>query len=816
MRFERVDARAFGPFVARSLELAPGLNVVFGPNEGGKSSWHAALYAGLCGMRRARGQVADDKAFRERHRPWSGERWEVGVVVRLADGRRAELRRDLDARVATVRDLDLGRDLAGEIINDGSPDGALWLGLDRGSFLSTVCVRQAELALLHDDAQSLQDQLQRAAASMRDSDTSAASALTRLRAFRAEQVGQDRVGARRPLRLARERQQSARERLEDARRRHAELDRETQALGALQREDLEGAGAEVRLQALAAERHARAAEAVLERARSLDARHPASSEAPLDGAHEQLASVLAAVVGFESLDEPAPLEGESAAQLAARLVALGPSEGDREVHPSVSQHARVFDAAQLARERAGDARPELREQLTLALEGRRRVRRALVVGAALALLVSGLLVLVEVWIAAAAAGALGIVAGLAAALRSDASVSLGLARAEEQLEHQIRLDREVERAAAALATALAARGAPVLASVGEALLAYRDACAERSRADDERDELERAVPPRERREREHAQREATRATAAQRVLECGRACGIPHDDPGAVARALRAWHAARMAELPARDTEIRERAELAALLAGQDVEALARRAGEARAQVAALGASASADDARPDEDLAYALSVARARARASREERVALEVRLAERRSALPPVAEAEEELARAEAELLRVSDLFEVLEQTETFLERAQETAHRSIAPRLAKDLRAHLPSLTCGRWLDVSVDPASLGVQLTGSDGVWRPLAQLSHGTREQVWLLLRVALARHLVREGETSPLLLDDVTVHFDADRTSAALEALHRVARERQIVLFTQEEQVRAWARAKLRPPDDRLIELPPV
>jgi uncharacterized protein YhaN len=163
----------------------------------------------------------------------------------------------------------------------------------------------------------------------------------------------------------------------------------------------------------------------------------------------------------------------------------------------------------------------------------------------------------------------------------------------------------------------------------------------------------------------------------------------------------------------------------------------------------------------------------------------------------------------------LRVSDLFEVLEQTEKFLERAQETAHRSIAPRLAEDLRAHLPALTCGRWLDVSVDPANLGVQLAGSDGVWRPIAQLSHGTREQVWLLLRVALARRLVREGETSPLLLDDVTVHFDADRTSAALEALRRVARERQIVLFTQEEQVRAWARANLRPPDDRLIELSP-
>ena len=45
MRFESVTAHAFGPFVGRSLELAPGLNVIHGPNEAGKSSLHAALYA---------------------------------------------------------------------------------------------------------------------------------------------------------------------------------------------------------------------------------------------------------------------------------------------------------------------------------------------------------------------------------------------------------------------------------------------------------------------------------------------------------------------------------------------------------------------------------------------------------------------------------------------------------------------------------------------------------------------------------------------------------------------------------------------------
>jgi len=43
MRVTHVVARAFGPFHGERLELAPGMTVVTGPNESGKSSWHAAL-----------------------------------------------------------------------------------------------------------------------------------------------------------------------------------------------------------------------------------------------------------------------------------------------------------------------------------------------------------------------------------------------------------------------------------------------------------------------------------------------------------------------------------------------------------------------------------------------------------------------------------------------------------------------------------------------------------------------------------------------------------------------------------------------------
>ena len=50
MRFVSVTAVAFGALADRTLRLREGLNVIVGPNDSGKSTWHAAMYAALCGL----------------------------------------------------------------------------------------------------------------------------------------------------------------------------------------------------------------------------------------------------------------------------------------------------------------------------------------------------------------------------------------------------------------------------------------------------------------------------------------------------------------------------------------------------------------------------------------------------------------------------------------------------------------------------------------------------------------------------------------------------------------------------------------------
>ncbi len=224
MRIERVTAIAFGPFHGETLELGPGFTVVAGPNEAGKSTWHAALRAAVCGMPRRRGRPAGpDQEFADLHRPWDRpDEWAVSARLSLDDGRCVEIRQDLADRLdSSAIELPIGRSVADEILADGSPDASRWLGLDRDAFAATVCVDQADLLAVTRAAPALQQHLQRAAAA-RGADVTAAEGIARLRRFRAERVGLDRANAVRPLRRAIDRRDEAARALEDARGAHAE------------------------------------------------------------------------------------------------------------------------------------------------------------------------------------------------------------------------------------------------------------------------------------------------------------------------------------------------------------------------------------------------------------------------------------------------------------------------------------------------------------------------------------------------------------------------------------------------------------------
>jgi uncharacterized protein YhaN len=326
--------------------------------------------------------------------------------------------------------------------------------------------------------------------------------------------------------------------------------------------------------------------------------------------------------------------------------------------------------------------------------------------------------------------------------------------------------------------------------------------------------LNRQLTDREAAEQAAADAQAQRSNAEHKIMAAMAACGLDPRDPEAASDALRRWQEERKARLVNFDLAAREYSELMALLDGGTLEELEARAAEAQRVAAALAAEAGAIpelgmDVSLDEEIPATDQLLRDALLAS----AAADARARDRAPFVPSIAEAEESLASAQQELERVTRLSQTLTQTLDFLQKAEERVHRDIAPRLAAGLRHWLPVVTQHRYSDARVDPSDLCVRVLGPENEWREARQLSHGTAEQIYLLLRIVLAERLAITGETCPLILDDVLVQSDAVRKRALLDAIVSISQERQMILFTQEEVVLQWAQANVVAPN-RVVILP--
>ena len=821
MWIERVVARAFGPLIDRTLEFAPGMTVVAGPNEAGKTSWQVATRLALTGMRRGPGQNKVAASLIERHRPWDQpDRWEVEALLHLADGRTVEMSQDLLGRVACrARDAVLGEDVSSEIINEGTPDASVWLGLDRESFASTASVSQAQILAVADSAGALQEHMQRAAAT-RGTDATAAEAIERLRGFRKDAVGADTVVAKGPLRAAMRELESGESALAEARRRHVGYLERSARLEDAERRLATARGRERVVRAEAARAAAAAAQQRAERAKELTSLHP-QRPVPLEARDAAADEVTAAIAAWERRPLVTPLGGPSSAEIEQRLRELPQVEaGDRRSADTVLTAVRRLDLAEEALRVHRERRPA-ESPGRVPVPGRAQI-------STIAWLVAGLLAVAGAAVAVAGRIELGVViaaAGIAVAgwrwsrapARSDGSAPASerdqLARhgAEDRVIHQAVTD-----AGALVLQSLAERGAPVEGEVREMVAGYEQACLLRqaqAEAAAGADGLQQALAARRALEEstDRARQAAVATEAALQAVAARLGLGAGVTDPETLVVDLVAWRGERATEAQGRERAILEWQELQALLGHgslSDLEAEASVRSAAARDLAAEVEGEQSVDGTPGAG-SDGLSVERAN-EAVKE----LVGELREMQRDLPEVAEAEERVDAARAELDRVRSLAGVVDEAVSLLESAERRVHRDLAPVLKESIQRWLPAVSDAAYTDATVNPRDLSIEVKEArSGQWRDARLLSEGTREQIYLLLRVAMAEHLVTPGEVAPLLLDEVTAQSDAPRKRQVLEVLHAVSVDRQVILFTHDAEVMAWADSALVEPRDRLVRL---
>ena len=115
---------------------------------------------------------------------------------------------------------------------------------------------------------------------------------------------------------------------------------------------------------------------------------------------------------------------------------------------------------------------------------------------------------------------------------------------------------------------------------------------------------------------------------------------------------------------------------------------------------------------------------------------------------------------------------------------------------PETLQEASGYLDQLTQGRYHRVWTPLGEHALRVDDSEGHSLPVEVLSRGTREQLFLSLRLALASSYARRGSPLPLVFDDVLVNFDSERAKAAAAVLRDFAAAgHQMIVFTCHEHM---------------------
>jgi DNA repair exonuclease SbcCD ATPase subunit len=161
---------------------------------------------------------------------------------------------------------------------------------------------------------------------------------------------------------------------------------------------------------------------------------------------------------------------------------------------------------------------------------------------------------------------------------------------------------------------------------------------------------------------------------------------------------------------------------------------------------------------------------------------------------------DAEEVAAHAEAaatwaeQLAALQRRARVYDATLKALDTAERATIRTATRYLEKTMTGDLERVTAGRYRRVQVDDENLGLRVFAPErGDWVDVATLSQGTLDTVYLAARIGLVR-LVTGDRRPPLVMDDPFVTLDDARAERALELLHDISADFQVIYLTTSDR----------------------
>lgn len=155
-------------------------------------------------------------------------------------------------------------------------------------------------------------------------------------------------------------------------------------------------------------------------------------------------------------------------------------------------------------------------------------------------------------------------------------------------------------------------------------------------------------------------------------------------------------------------------------------------------------------------------------------------------------------------ADMRRIAERYTRLRVASRLLRAGIERFRRQQEGPLLRRASAHFTMLTLGHYrrLRAESDDQDRAVLIAcRPDGAECPVESLSEGTRDQLYLALRLAAIESHAERAEPLPFIADDLLVNFDDARAAAAITLLARFGRTTQTILFTHHEHIAALAAA---------------
>ena len=154
-------------------------------------------------------------------------------------------------------------------------------------------------------------------------------------------------------------------------------------------------------------------------------------------------------------------------------------------------------------------------------------------------------------------------------------------------------------------------------------------------------------------------------------------------------------------------------------------------------------------------------------------------------------------------SELERKRRLASALELAIATMRSSVEEFQEQALDPVAQQAGGFIARITDGRYRELEMDQESMTPTLHGVGPGALELDDLSRGTRDQVYLALRVGLVDAL-SGGRQLPIILDDPCVHFDDERLEATVRLLQEIAQLRQVIILTKDESYTRWFPPVLR------------